>query len=332
MASGSEEETTATKNEEENAESQQDDERGDSQGEDERGESQGEERGESQGDASGSSEEDDGESAEGDGDGSDDDERSSEDDGDKASMAGAIEDVSSLPGETINDQDGRKVGEVKEVYGTGDDETPMWVTIESSTGLGRSRQLFVPLARIKRQGEEIRIPYSFDHLHEAPEVEPGDELSEEDDHALRVYYAIGLADQELVENAQSYASQVPDDDDPARKIDASSAEGPVREIDDAPPAQRAAEAYEKQREEQGEEEHRSGRKATADEVFEEDGDESGDEKDSDESEGEAKGSDDSDSEEKEEPKGSGESKDGESKDGESKDEESKDDEKDEKDE
>ncbi len=179
--------------------------------------------------------------------------------------------MSSLPGETVNDQDGRKIGEVKEIYGVGEDETPMWVTIESSTGLGRTRQVFVPLARIKKQDDEIRVPYSFDHIHESPEVETEDELSEEDDRALRIYYAIGLADQELVESAQSYASQVPDEEGEATKIEADAAEGPVREIDDTPPAERAAEAYEKQKEEEGEE-HRKGQRATADEVVEEDGD------------------------------------------------------------
>ena len=212
-------------------------------------------------------------------------------------MASAIEDVSSLPGETVNDQDGRKLGEVKEIYGVGDDETPMWVTVESATGLGRSRLIFVPLARIKKQDDEIRVPYSFDHIHDSPEVEPGGELSEEDDRALRAYYAIGAADQELVENAQSYASQVPDDDSPARKIDASSAEGPVREIDETPPAERAAEAYEKEREEKGEEEHRSGRSATADDIFEEDSD-NGEEK----QEPKAEEKQESEGEEKQEPK------------------------------
>src|SRR5437588_8556386 len=48
------------------------------------------------------------------------------------SMASAIEDVSSLPGETINDQDGRKLGEVKDIYAVGEDDTPMWVTVESA--------------------------------------------------------------------------------------------------------------------------------------------------------------------------------------------------------
>jgi sporulation protein YlmC with PRC-barrel domain len=184
-------------------------------------------------------------------------------------MASAIEDVSSLPGETVSDQDGRKIGEVREIYAVGDDGTPMWVTIESSTGIGRSRRVFVPLARLKQQGDEIRVPYSYSHIQDAPEVEPGDELSEEDDRALRGYYAVGLADQELVGAAQSYASQVPDEDGPARKIEANEAEGMVREIDDTPPAERAAKAYEAEQKEQGEE-HRKPREATASDVVDQD--------------------------------------------------------------
>ncbi len=197
------------------------------------------------------------------------------DSGSESKGTSAIEDVSALPGETLNDQDGRKIGTVKDIYAVGDDETPMWVTVESSTGLGRTRMVFIPLARIKQQNDEIRVPYSFAHIHESPEIEPGDELSEEDDRALRIYFAIGLADQELVQGAQSYASQVPDEEGEARKVDADAAEGPVRELDDTPPAERVAEAYEKQKEEEGEE-HRKGREATADDVVEEDGGSDGD--------------------------------------------------------
>jgi sporulation protein YlmC with PRC-barrel domain len=214
-------------------------------------------------------------------------ERTEEDSGDQEegmasgrSMALAIEDVSSLPGETVSDQDGRKIGEVKEIYAVGEDQAPMWVTIESSTGLGRSRMVFVPLARIKNQNDEIRVPYSFDHIHDSPEVEPEDEVSEEDDRALRAYYAIGLADQEVVGSARSYASQVPDGEGEARKIDADAAKGPARELDDTPPAKRVAEAYEKQKEEEGES-HRKGRDATAEDIYEEDGadDDKGDDED-----------------------------------------------------
>jgi hypothetical protein len=290
MESASEEKSAATeeedtaKEQEDAPSGQEEDRRASGQGEDgdqKSGEEPSGEGGKADGDleageeprAEGGKEGGDQESGEGDGEGDEDEDEGSSSSG---SIARAIEDVSALPGETVNDQDGRKIGEVKEIYGVGDDETPMWVTIESATGLGRSRDVFVPLARIKRQKDEIRVPYSYAHIHESPEVESGDELSEEDDRALRVYYAIGLADQELVADAQSYASQVPDEEEPARKIDESSAEGPVREIDDAPPAERAAEAYEKQKEEEGDE-HRQSSGATADDIFEEDG--AGDSKD-----------------------------------------------------
>lgn len=198
----------------------------------------------------------------------------------------AIEDVGSLPGETIRDQDGRKIGEVKEIYGVGENDTPMWVTVEASTGIGRSRLVFIPIARLKQTGEEIRTPYSFQHIQESPEVEVDDELSEEDERSLRIYYAIGLADQEFVENAQSYASQVPDEDEPARKLDASDVEGPVREIDDTPPGERTREIDEAEREDEDEKDQP--RKATADDVLDGDEDESGEEESKDESKEESK--------------------------------------------
>jgi sporulation protein YlmC with PRC-barrel domain len=139
-------------------------------------------------------------------------------------MASAIDDANSLPGETVNDQDGRQIGKVQEIYVVGEDKAPMWVTIKGSTGLGRSRLLFVPLARIKRENDEIRVPYSAQHVHSAPEIEPGEELSEEDDRALRDYYAIGLGDQEMRANSESYARLVPDGDGPATKAEGEAGE------------------------------------------------------------------------------------------------------------
>jgi hypothetical protein len=198
--------------------------------------------------------------------------------------ASAIEDVSSLPGETVRDQDGRKLGEVKEIYAVGDDRTPMWITVEASTGIGRTRLVFIPIARLKKEGDQVRTPYSFQHIHDSPEVEAGEELSEEDDRALRDYYSIGLADQEMVDNAQSYASQVPDEEEPARKADAGEVEGQVREISDTPPGERAREADDAEREEKGDEDDRKGRKATAEDVLD---DNDGDSKNQDEGEGES---------------------------------------------
>lgn len=171
-------------------------------------------------------------------------------------MPSAIEDVSSLDGETIRDQDGRKLGKVKAIYAVGEDSTPMWVMVEIPTGIGRARSAFIPIARLKHENDEIRTPYSFQHIQESPEVEAGDELSEEDDRTLRSYYSVGLGDRELVESAQSYASQVPDEDEPAHKVDASEVEGPVRELDERPSTERVAEADEADRNEKGDDERK----------------------------------------------------------------------------
>jgi sporulation protein YlmC with PRC-barrel domain len=75
-------------------------------------------------------------------------------------MASPIEDVSSLPGKTLNDQEGQKVGEIKDVYGIDGESNPMWITVESSTGLTGSRTIFVPIARVKEEDGEVRVPYS----------------------------------------------------------------------------------------------------------------------------------------------------------------------------
>jgi hypothetical protein len=132
--------------------------------------------------------------------------------------ASAIEDVNGLPGETVSDQEGHKIGKVKEVYAVGDGGAPMWVTVETSTGLGRSRIVFVPIARLKHEHGKVRVPYSFQHIQSAPEVEPADELADRDDRALRDYYGIDLADQEVRSDNESYASLVPEGEEPATRV------------------------------------------------------------------------------------------------------------------
>jgi hypothetical protein len=135
-------------------------------------------------------------------------------------MASPIEDVGSLPGETVSDQDGMSIGKIKQLYSAGEGESVMWVTIETSVGIGNKRDVFVPLARLKQEDDEIRVPYSSQHLQGAPQIEAGEELSEGDDQALRDFYSIGLADQELRTDNESYASQVPEEEEGTpRRVD-----------------------------------------------------------------------------------------------------------------
>lgn len=124
-------------------------------------------------------------------------------------MASPVEDVSKLPGETVFDQWGQKIGEVKQIYAV-DEGEPMWVTVEASTGVAGSKTVFVPIARLKREDDQIRVPYTVQHIEDSPELEPGEELSQEDDRQLRDYYAIDHADQELRSDGKSYADLVPE--------------------------------------------------------------------------------------------------------------------------
>jgi hypothetical protein len=125
-------------------------------------------------------------------------------------MTAPIEDVSSLPGKKVSDQAENPVGEVKEIYAT-DDGYPMWVAVELSSGMGNKRIVFIPLARIKDENGELRVPYSKQHLGDAPEIDHSDGISAECDRKLRDYYGIDTGDQELRNDNMSYAARVADE-------------------------------------------------------------------------------------------------------------------------
>ena len=133
-------------------------------------------------------------------------------------MTAPIEDVSSLPGKKISDQAESPLGKVKEIFAT-DDGYPMWVAVEMSAGIGEKRIAFVPLARIKDENGELRVPYSRQRIGDAPEVEDGDVISPECDRKLRDYYGIDTGDQELRGDNNSYATLVPEEAGGAKRVE-----------------------------------------------------------------------------------------------------------------
>ena len=104
-------------------------------------------------------------------------------------MASPVEDPSSIRDKKLVDQVGNEIGQICEIY---------------------------------EQDGELRVPYSSQHLNDSPEVESEDELSEEDEHALRAYYSVSIGDGELRTDNDSYAAQVPDSDAPSKKAGGSS--------------------------------------------------------------------------------------------------------------
>jgi sporulation protein YlmC with PRC-barrel domain len=130
-----------------------------------------------------------------------------------------IEDISSLPGKKVSDQQGTSIGKVKQIYAIDGDGQPMWVELEGSFGSEGKRNVLIPIARLKDEDGEIGVPYSKDRIGEAPEVDTSDGVSAESDRELRGYYGIGIGDQELWQDNKSYATLVPEQPAEAKAVD-----------------------------------------------------------------------------------------------------------------
>jgi hypothetical protein len=134
-------------------------------------------------------------------------------------MTAPIEDVSNLPGRKVTDQEEVPIGEVKDVYAMEGDGHPMWVTIEAKFGAGKKRTVFIPLARLKDEDGDLRVPYSKDHIGNTPEVDHSEGISEECERKLRDHYGIDRADQELRSDNDSYATLIPEEGGTAERAE-----------------------------------------------------------------------------------------------------------------
>ncbi len=126
-------------------------------------------------------------------------------------MTAPIEDVSTLPGKKVTDQEQNPIGKIKEIYAIGGDGDAMWVSVEAKFGMGDKRTVLIPLARLKDENGELRVPYSKDHIGNTPKLDDADTISPECDRALRDHYGIDRADQELRADNDSYATLVTED-------------------------------------------------------------------------------------------------------------------------
>lgn len=89
---------------------------------------------------------------------------------------------------TIYDLQGEPIGTVTDVYVDDDTGRPEWLLV--STGF-LPRGSHVPLRGVERHADGYRLPYTRDRVKSAPELDiTTDELSEEDERALYVYYSI----------------------------------------------------------------------------------------------------------------------------------------------
>ncbi|KNC17238.1 photosystem reaction center subunit H [Arthrobacter sp. RIT-PI-e] len=85
--------------------------------------------------------------------------------------------------------DGEKIGSIGQVYL--DDQTgePSWVT--AKTGLFGTSESFVPLQGADVEGDDVRVPYTKQHVKDAPRIESDGNLSPEEEDRLYSHYEIG---------------------------------------------------------------------------------------------------------------------------------------------
>ncbi|WP_285244757.1 PRC-barrel domain-containing protein [Pseudarthrobacter sp. fls2-241-R2A-127] len=85
--------------------------------------------------------------------------------------------------------DGAKIGSIGQLYA--DDETgePTWVTVK--TGLFGTSETFVPVDGARSEGEDLVVPFTKEHVKDAPRVDADGHLTPEEEDRLYTYYERG---------------------------------------------------------------------------------------------------------------------------------------------
>jgi uncharacterized protein (TIGR02271 family) len=96
-------------------------------------------------------------------------------------------------GRTLVGTDGEKIGKVEELYVDHESSKPEWARV--TTGLLGTKNSFVPLAGASPQGEEIAVPVTKDQVKSAPSLDPGSELSEDEERQLFRHYGVDYTDE-----------------------------------------------------------------------------------------------------------------------------------------
>ena len=101
---------------------------------------------------------------------------------------GNIEDLLNRNGNVLG-SDGEKIGSIGQLYADDDTGEPTWVTVK--TGLFGTSQSFVPVEGAHNQGDDLVVPYTKDHVKDAPRVDVDGHLTPEEEDRLYTHYDRG---------------------------------------------------------------------------------------------------------------------------------------------
>ncbi|ADX72305.1 conserved domain protein, TIGR02271+C111 [Pseudarthrobacter phenanthrenivorans Sphe3] len=92
-------------------------------------------------------------------------------------------------GGNVVGSDGEKIGSIGQLYADDDTGEPTWVTVK--TGLFGTSQSFVPVEGAHTQGDDLVVPYTKEHVKDAPRVDVDGHLTPEEEDRLYTHYDRG---------------------------------------------------------------------------------------------------------------------------------------------
>ncbi len=91
-------------------------------------------------------------------------------------------------GANVLSEDGEKIGSIGQVFVDNEDGQPSWVTVR--TGLFGMSESFVPLEGARTEGNDIVVPYSKDHVKDAPRIDADRPLEPAEEDRLYQHYQL----------------------------------------------------------------------------------------------------------------------------------------------
>ena len=107
-------------------------------------------------------------------------------------MTMSMETAAQWRGAEVIDASGDKVGKVEEIYLDQETDQPQWALVK--TGMFGGRSTFVPLTGANADGEQLRVQYEKAQIKDAPNVDPDQELSQDEEQQLYAHYGMGYGD------------------------------------------------------------------------------------------------------------------------------------------
>src|SRR5215218_2383719 len=98
------------------------------------------------------------------------------------------EELTHVIGSNMYSPDGDKIGRVGQVYLDDETQQPQWLTV--NTGFFGTNESFVPLDQAEFSGDRVTVPFSKEHIKDAPNVAADGHISLEDERALYEHYGL----------------------------------------------------------------------------------------------------------------------------------------------